>query len=89
MMKVVVATKKTASGAEAGSNLRRRLDLKAAPVIVSRALEVFGDGARALEWLLERNAALNDDTPMNVIQTEEGQREVLNILGRIEHGVIS
>ncbi|HXA51396.1 MAG TPA: MbcA/ParS/Xre antitoxin family protein [Candidatus Acidoferrum sp.] len=84
-----MATKKQHRVARQVVDLGSRLDLKAAPAIVSRALEVFGDGARALEWLLETNSALNGDTPMNVIRTEAGRREVLNILGRIEYGVIS
>jgi len=54
-----------------------------------RALEVFGDSQRALKWMREVNPALKNDTPLHAIQTDEGRREVLNILGRIEYGVIS
>jgi putative toxin-antitoxin system antitoxin component (TIGR02293 family) len=58
-------------------------------VIFVRVLEVFGDSGRAIEWMRENNPALNNAPPIRVIQTEEGRREVLNILGRIHHGVIS
>lgn len=58
------------------------------PVLL-RALEVFGDSDRALAWMREQNPALNNETPLHAIQTEEGRVGVLNILGRIEHGVIS
>jgi hypothetical protein len=57
--------------------------------ILLRALEVFGDSERALAWMREQNPALNNETPLHAIQTEEGRADVLNILGRIEHGVIS
>ncbi len=57
--------------------------------ILIRALEVFGDGERALQWMRESNAALNGEPPIRVIQTEVGRSEVLNVLGRIQHGVIS
>ena len=56
--------------------------------VLLRALEVFGDSLRALKWMREVNPALND-TPLHAIQSDEGRREVLNILGRIEYGVIS
>jgi putative toxin-antitoxin system antitoxin component (TIGR02293 family) len=62
---------------------------EAESLVLIRALEVFGDGERALQWLREANPALKNETPIRVIQTAEGQREVINILGRIQHGVIS
>jgi putative toxin-antitoxin system antitoxin component (TIGR02293 family) len=58
-------------------------------IIFVRVLEVFGDSERAIEWMRENNPALNNAPPIRVIQTEEGRREVLNVLGRIQHGVIS
>lgn len=57
--------------------------------VLLRALEVFGDSGRALKWMRESNPALNGGTPIRAIQTEEGRRQVLDILGRIEYGVIS
>ena len=57
--------------------------------ILVRALEVFGDSERALGWLRESNPALNGATPLRSIHTRAGREEVRNILGRIEHGVIS
>lgn len=57
--------------------------------VLLRALEVFGDSPRALKWMEEANPALKNDTPLHAIQTDEGRREVLNILGRIDYGIIS
>jgi uncharacterized protein (DUF2384 family) len=31
---------------------------------------------------------LGDETPMDLIQTDVGAREVENLIGRLEHGVI-
>ena len=61
---------------------------EAESVILMRALEVFGNSERALEWMRENNPALDNEAPIRVIQSEDGRREVLNILGRIQHGVI-
>jgi hypothetical protein len=58
-------------------------------MVLLRVLEVFGDSERALKWMRESNPALKNDAPLHAIQTDEGRKEVLNILGRIEYGVIS
>ncbi|HYL72773.1 MAG TPA: MbcA/ParS/Xre antitoxin family protein [Bryobacteraceae bacterium] len=54
-----------------------------------RALEVFGSSDRAIEWMREKNPALGNQPPIRVIQTEAGGKAVRDVLGRIEHGVIS
>jgi putative toxin-antitoxin system antitoxin component (TIGR02293 family) len=71
---------------EVSKRLRTR---EAESLILMRALEVFGDSERAIQWMRENNPALNNVPPVRVIQSEEGQHNVLNILGRIQHGVIS
>ena len=57
--------------------------------VLLRALEVFGTSDLALCWMDEPNPALNGERPIQAIQNELGREEVLHILGRIEHGVIS
>jgi Protein of unknown function (DUF2384) len=54
-----------------------------------RALEVFGSSDRAIEWMRQENPALGNQPPIRVIQTETGRKAVRDVLGRIEHGVIS
>jgi uncharacterized protein (DUF2384 family) len=54
-----------------------------------RALEVFGSSDRATEWMRVENPALGNQPPIRVIQTEAGRKAVRDVLGRIEHGVIS
>ena len=57
--------------------------------IYARAKEVFEDGASAKEWLHSPQIGLNNRTPLDLLMTEAGEREVENLLTRIEHGVIS
>lgn len=57
--------------------------------VLKRAFAVFGNSERAIQWMQESNPALRNEPPIRVIQTEAGRLEVLNILGRIQHGVIS
>ncbi len=55
--------------------------------VVRHALDVFEDEAAASGWLHDPNPALEDRTPIEVAQTEEGEGLVHAVLGRIEHGV--
>ena len=54
-----------------------------------RALEVFGDEDKAGEWLTTKISALGGQMPMDILISADGEKEVLAILGRIEHGVFS
>ncbi|MCU1237655.1 MAG: hypothetical protein JWP63_5622 [Candidatus Solibacter sp.] len=71
------------------SETKRLLAHETETAILLRALEVFGDSDRALEWMRESNPALKKESPIRAIQTEAGRQEVLDILVRIRHGVIS
>lgn len=71
--------------AEASSTKRR---IRGTETLV-RALEVFGDSESAQRWMQQPNPALANRTPLRALQSEDGRVEVLNILGRIEYGVIS
>jgi putative toxin-antitoxin system antitoxin component (TIGR02293 family) len=53
------------------------------------ALRVFGSVEKARQWLRWPVAALDCETPLSLLDTEEGGRVVEAILGRIEHGVFS
>jgi putative toxin-antitoxin system antitoxin component (TIGR02293 family) len=48
-----------------------------------------GDQVTAQEWLETPIPALGDQRPLDLAQTEPGAREVENLIGRIEHGVVS
>lgn len=56
--------------------------------VAALAIEAMGrqDG---LAWLHEPNRALGERVPIALLDTEVGARQVEQVLGRIEHGVIS
>lgn len=56
--------------------------------IFGLAIDLFeGDRVSALKWLSTPHRALGGETPMALIQTDVGAREVENLIGRLEHGV--
>lgn len=54
-----------------------------------RAIEVLGDLGKARRWFSSPARALGGRTPLEYCDTEPGAREVINILGRLEHGVFT
>lgn len=57
--------------------------------IMAMAEEVFGSPAAAAVWLSEKNPVLGDTTPSSLLNTDEGAQRVIELLGRIEHGIYS
>ncbi len=57
--------------------------------IVALAEQVFEDTGRAHSWLREPQRGLGYRSPLELMHTEVGAREVENLLGRIEYGVLS
>jgi putative toxin-antitoxin system antitoxin component (TIGR02293 family) len=55
----------------------------------THAVRVFGTDDKAAAWLHRPNRALNNRTPLNLLQTDLGAKQVEDVLGRIEHGVLS
>jgi putative toxin-antitoxin system antitoxin component (TIGR02293 family) len=76
----------------ARSNAKLKIDESDRIVRIARiavlAIDTMGrsDG---LAWLHEPNRALGGRIPLDLIDTEVGARQVENILGRIEHGIVS
>jgi putative toxin-antitoxin system antitoxin component (TIGR02293 family) len=55
-----------------------------------RAIELYeGDSEAARGWMMRPNRAFAGVSPFEMAKTEVGAREVENLIGRIEHGVIS
>lgn len=54
-----------------------------------RANAVFADEAAARDWLKSPNAALENAPPLSLLDADIGAQAVLDVLGRIEHGVFS
>ena len=57
--------------------------------VVRRAAEVFEGRDAALDWLRRPNRALGGGPPLRLLDTEIGAESVVDLLGRIEHGVFS
>lgn len=58
--------------------------------LIGGALELFeGDVQAARRWFGTSVPALGGATPLEMAATEPGAQEVLALLGRLEHGVIS
>jgi putative toxin-antitoxin system antitoxin component (TIGR02293 family) len=57
--------------------------------IAAQAFAVFGTEEKASTWLRRPNRALDHELPLRLLDTDLGTRQVEDILGRIEHGVVS
>lgn len=57
--------------------------------LVSLAGYFLGDHQVALDWLKRPNQVLGGVTPLSIIDTELGARQVENVLGRIGYGGVS
>jgi putative toxin-antitoxin system antitoxin component (TIGR02293 family) len=54
-----------------------------------KSRDVFGDKSSALEWLRTSNVNLGGHKPLDCLDTEIGERQVMDLLSRIEYGVYS
>jgi len=57
--------------------------------MLNRTIEVLGTKEHAVRWLKAPRAYFDGKPPLDFADTEMGSREVLKLLGRIEHGVFS
>ena len=54
----------------------------------ARAMDVLGE-ENFEYWLKTPKRALANKTPLALAKTKQGSEQVLNLLGRIEHGVFT
>ena len=58
--------------------------------VYGRTLGLFGgDLTRARHWLSTPKVALGGDSPLDYSRVDVGAREVVDLIGRIEHGIPS
>ena len=57
--------------------------------IAAQAVGVLGTDEKAATWLRRPNRALNGEVPLALLDTDLGARQIEDVLGRIEHGVVS
>ncbi len=70
--------------------LRRDESDRAATVarVFDMALSYFdGNREHALEWLKHTNPALAGETPLKRADTATGAEDVIDLIGRLEHGI--
>ena len=55
--------------------------------VIAAAEDTFGGKEKAGAWLRRRTTALAGEQPLDMLDTEEGAREVETLLARIGHGI--
>ena len=55
--------------------------------VLSFAVETFGSTAKAMDWVRRPTHPLGDESPLSLLDTEEGAQLTENLLGRIGHGI--
>ena len=54
--------------------------------VTQRAIEAFGDEARARQWMRRLNRAFQGVAPVDLLGTDAGVALVTDELGRVEYG---
>jgi putative toxin-antitoxin system antitoxin component (TIGR02293 family) len=55
--------------------------------VLAAAEETFGSREKARTWLRRPTTALAGESPLELLDTDEGARQVETLLGRIAHGI--
>lgn len=56
--------------------------------VLARAVEVIGAKDEALRWMETPVVALDNATPVSLMGSRKGRQAVIQVLGRLEHGVL-
>lgn len=86
--RVVIARRTLANRRKVGTLTAEQSDrlLRVARVLAN-AEETFGSTEKARRWLRLSSQALGGECPLDLLDTDEGAREVDTLLGRISHGL--
>lgn len=57
--------------------------------LASEAARILGTDQKAAGWLRDTNMALGGEVPLRLLATEIGARQVEEVLGHIEYGLVS
>lgn len=88
MDRVVLPRKTLANRRKAGTLTSEQSDrLIRAARILAWADDTFGGPDKASLWLRRPTSALGGERPLDLLDTDEGAREVETLLGRIDHGL--
>jgi hypothetical protein len=67
----------------------RKRENEVSPSLLAHLLETFGSEPTARSWLSSQCGALNNRTPLEVIQAEGNDKEVERILNCIDYGMLA
>ncbi len=56
--------------------------------VAAHAMTVFGTEDKVATWLRRPNRALNGERPVRLLDTDLGVRQVEDVLGRLEYGLV-
>lgn len=56
--------------------------------VAAHAMAVFGAEDKVAAWLRRPNRALNGEMPVRLLDTDLGVRQVEDVLGRLEYGLV-
>ena len=56
--------------------------------VLAHANRVFEDPEESADWIHAPNTALGKQQPLTLLDTDIGVRQVDEVLGRIEHGIV-
>ncbi len=88
MDKVVLPRRTLANRRKIGTLTAEQSDrLIRAARLLANAEDTFGSTEKAGLWLRRPTNALGGERPLDLLDTEEGAREVETLLGRINHGI--
>ncbi|HXG70186.1 MAG TPA: antitoxin Xre/MbcA/ParS toxin-binding domain-containing protein [Gemmatimonadaceae bacterium] len=57
--------------------------------VAAHAVDVLGTDEKVAAWFRRSNRALGGESPLQILDTDLGTRQVEDVLGRLEHGSIS
>jgi len=86
--KAVDLHKRSPGSALAGLAKGLTLGFIAEDTVLNKAIEVIGDGSKAMRWMGTPVRALGYATPVSLLGTEDGMNSVLTVLSRLERGVL-
>ena len=55
----------------------------------AQVVATLGSQAKAAQWLRRPNRALGNVPPLELLDSDIGVRQIEDVLGRIEHGIVS
>jgi Protein of unknown function (DUF2384) len=59
------------------------------PKVAAAALETFESARGAINWLTSPEISLNGRTPLEVVRTKSGAKDVITLLKRIDYNIAS